>query len=147
MTQLPKNIHFVTNAEVGDYQRVAELLNDFGLNNGDASVQAATFKASHGVAFLYDGDRLIGCGRVLSDGISQAAIYNIAVDEAYQGKHLGQALLEHLIERYQTCNIILYTHPTTIGWYEKIGFHKMNTGLAIFAPESAAWMQSEGFFE
>ncbi|WP_423245970.1 GNAT family N-acetyltransferase [Periweissella cryptocerci] len=144
---MPKNIYFVIDARCGDYQRVAELLNQFGLNDGDENVQRATFNASHGVAFLYDGDRLIGCGRVLSDGISQAAIYNIAIDVGYHGQHLGQALMQHFIERYRACNIILYTHPETIGWYEKIGFHKMNTGLAIFAPSSAAWMQSEGFFE
>ncbi|ATO44635.1 GNAT family N-acetyltransferase [Loigolactobacillus coryniformis subsp. coryniformis] len=128
-----------------DFTRVTELLNHFGLSDANEQVQYATFKNSHGVLFAYADEELIGCSRVLSDGISQAAIYNVAVAEAYHHKGIGQKMVQRLIQRYRHCNIILYTHPKTVSWYQHLGFKRMNTGLAIFEAQHAAWMAAEGF--
>ena len=142
---LSKQFKFVEDANSADYVRVADLLNGFGLDEGNANLQERTFKASSGVEFIYHNSKLVACGRVLSDGISQSAVYNIAVDVEYQGLHLGSLLMKRIIDRYKQTNIVLHTHPDTVEWYKNLGFRKLNTGLIIFNQEDVSWFKSEGF--
>lgn len=90
-----------------------------------------TFSASYGVEYAYDGEKLIACGRVLSDGIEQAAVYNIAVDPNYQGYGLGRQLITRLLDQVKGCETILYTHPQTVKFYETLGWRRMKTGFVI----------------
>ena len=54
------------------------------------------------------------------------------MDEKYHGKGLGREIINQLIEQVKQCNIILYTHPNTVDFYEKLGFLKMKTGMAMY---------------
>lgn len=58
--------------------------------------------------------------------------YNIALAEEYHGQGLGRILIESIIEQVKQCNIILYTHPQTIAMYEKFGFRRQKSGMAIY---------------
>lgn len=89
------------------------------------------FGNSYGVVYAYDGDRVIACGRVLSDGLEQAAIYNIAVDPDYQGYGLGRGVIERLLDKVYGMEVILYTHPQTVKFYETLGWRRMKTGFVI----------------
>jgi ribosomal protein S18 acetylase RimI-like enzyme len=131
-----------------DWERVAEVLHQAGLSHDDAETQKLVFERSYAVAFAYDGNLLIGCGRALSDGIRQAAIYNIAVDETYRGRQVGRAVIESLLEQVKGCIVILYTHPQTIALYEKFGFRRQKTGFVKLdiEPDKMKWMENEGFF-
>jgi ribosomal protein S18 acetylase RimI-like enzyme len=104
------------------------------------------FSRSYGVVYAYDGEKLIACGRVLSDGLEQAAIYNIAVDPDYQGYQLGRGVIARLLEQVEGCETILYTHPQTVKFYETLGFRRMKTGFVIHAGGSfSEFEQKEGF--
>lgn len=118
-----------------NWSKVAELLSYFGLSELDAKTQQIVFERSYAVVFIFDNEELIGFGRAISDGICQAAIYNIALDENYHGKGLGREIITHLVDQVKQCNIILYTHPDTIDFYEKLGFSKMKTGMAMYQKE------------
>ncbi len=126
-----------------DFHAVAQLLSFWGLSNENAETQQKIFSHSYAVAFLFENDKLIGTGRALSDGISQAAIYNLALAEAYCGQGLGKRLLDALLEQVIDCNVILYTHPKWIGLYEHWGFSKMKTGYALYTNEDE--FREEGF--
>ena len=115
-----------------DWDRVAELLTFYGLSQLDAEGQKKVFTNSYAVVFLYDEDKLVGFGRALSDGVCQAAIYNIALDEDYHGKGFGKDIINRLIDQVKQCNIVLYTHPKTVSLYEHLGFRRMKTGMAIY---------------
>lgn len=130
-----------------DWERVSFLLQHFGLSHEDAERQKLIFERSYAVAFAYDEELLIGCGRALSDGICQAAIYNIAVDSGYHGKQIGRAMIDSLISQLQGCTIILYTHPQTVALYEKFGFRRQKTGMVLLQKEQeeVEWMEKEGF--
>ena len=118
-----------------NWTRVADLLAYFGLSEFDAKTQQKVFEQSYAVVFIFDREQIIGFGRAISDGICQAAIYNIALDEKYHGKGLGKEIINQLISQVEQCNIILYTHPNTVNFYEKLGFLKMQTGMAIYQKE------------
>lgn len=136
-----------TTTEKIDWERVSQVLQQAGLSGDDATLQKLIFERSYAVAFAYDGERLIGCGRALSDGVRQAAIYNIAVDAAYRGHQIGRAIIESLLDQVKGCIAILYTHPQTIALYEKFGFRRQKTGFVKLniAPEKEKWMENEGF--
>ncbi len=139
-----------SNTETIDFQQVAELLEKVGLvKTVDADLQEKVFRNSDEMIFVKDGDRIIGVGRALSDGIAQAAIYNIAVDPDYQRQQVGHTIISLLLDRLRGLNIILYTHPKTLRLYEKYGFRRNKTAFANFQAvdqEGFQWMEDEGFF-
>jgi len=47
----------------------------------------------------WDGDRLCGFGRVVSDGVLHAMIYDMIVDPAYQRRGVGSVILRMLLAR------------------------------------------------
>ena len=75
------SIRLVTDKENVDYQAVADILDHFGLSHFDAATEEKIFKNSYATAFIYDGDQVVGCARAISDGVCQAAIYNVALLE------------------------------------------------------------------
>jgi len=123
---------FQYNTDYVDWKRVSELLSHFGLSDLDAETQRKVFQNSYAVVFVFHEEKLIGFGRAISDGICQAAIYNIALDESYHNKGLGRGIVNRLVNQVSQCNIILYTHPDTVSLYEHLGFRRMKTGMAIY---------------
>ncbi|MDJ0782237.1 MAG: GNAT family N-acetyltransferase [Desulfosarcinaceae bacterium] len=128
-----------------DWKRVAEILASVGMAHYDPETHRTAFEASHTTVFLYHGDRLIGFGRAISDGAYQAAVYDCAVLDAFQGRGLGRTIMAHMVSALAHCNIILYASPGKEGFYQKQGFRKLKTGMARFVSDSA--MRARGFTE
>lgn len=128
-----------------DWERVAWMMSHFGLSDASPETHRQAFENSFAVTFVYDGDTLIGFGRALSDGVSQAAIYNIAVAPEYHGEGLGRLIIEDLLKYVKDCNVVLYTHPDKVDFYKHLGFRKMKTGLALYRNEDK--VREMGFIE
>ena len=62
-----------------NWNYVSEILKKVGMAYFEGEVHKKAFENSHTVVFVFDGDKLIGFGRAISDGIYQAAIYDVAV--------------------------------------------------------------------
>ena len=78
-----------------------------------------------------DDGKLIGFGRMLSDGAVIAYINNMAVDPAYQGRGIGRALLEQLMAlAADATSIYLYTH-TADAFYVSSGFTRAEKRLYV----------------
>jgi GNAT superfamily N-acetyltransferase len=126
-----------------DFNEVREILHYYGLSNFDTQTQKKVFENSYAVVFLIKDDKVIGMGRAISDGICQAAFYNIALHKDYCGNGLGKVIIEELAKQVEGCNIILYTHPKWYGLYEHWGFKRMKTGYARY--NDSEHMEKEGF--
>ncbi len=95
--------------------------------------------------FAYHGAKLVGAGRALSDGVWRAAIYDVAVLPEYQGKGIGSAIIRHLVDSANVEVIMLYAVPGREAFYERFGFRKMKTAMAITPnPEER---RKKGFIE
>lgn len=127
------------------WQTVLAILTSVGMASYEPRMHKRAFEASHTVVFLYDADTLVGFGRALSDGIYQAALYDCAVAEEYQGKGLGRIIMETIVTQLPGCNFILYASPGKEGFYEKQGFRKMKTGMALFKDSDSK--RKRGFTE
>lgn len=89
--------------------------------------------------FAYEDGRLVGVGRALADGADCAYICDVAVLPSHQGTGLGKEIIRRLVTLSQGHNkIILYAVPGKEGFYRGLGFHSMNTAMAIFKDEATA---------
>ena len=97
------------------------------------------FTASRFRCFVRQGGRLVGAGRVLSDGADCAYICDIALLPTHQGSGLGSPIVEHLVALSRGHRkIILYAVPGREGFYARFGFRRMKTAMAIFADQEDA---------
>lgn len=73
----------------------------------------------------YDGNRLVGFGRLVTDGILHAMIYEMIVSLDYQRKGIGAEILKMLISKCKENNIRdiqLFCAKGKRAFYEKNGF-------------------------
>lgn len=141
------SIHFSTSKENVPWEEVAEILQNAGLSDFDGRMQEKVFRNSYAVVIVYDDDKVVGCGRAISDGVCQAAIYNIAFREAYRHMGLGTELIKKLLEMLKGQSVILYTNPPGVSYYEKFGFKRAKTSMCIYegSEEKLKMMQEHGF--
>ena len=54
---------------------------------------------------------------------------------------------DSIMKQVEGCNVILYTHPRTVALYEKLGFRRQKTGMAIYQgnAEDLKRMETVGF--
>lgn len=128
-----------------NWQTIAETLKSVGMASHDPQKHQRAFEASYATVFIYDHEKLVGFGRAISDGVYQAAVYDCAVAVEYQGKGIGKIIIDNLLKKIHNCNIILYASPGKEGFYEKQGFRKMKTGMALFSNSES--MKELGFTE
>ena len=100
---------------------------------------ATVFSNSRFKCFVYANDLLIGAGRALADGIDCSYLADVAVHPEHQGGGLGSAIIRELVALSSGHKkIILYANPGTEGFYGKLGFHRMNTAMAIWHNQEQA---------
>ncbi len=74
------------------------------------------------VCFAYDGARLIGASRAITDGEYHGLIYDVAVHPDYQGRGIGRRLMAELLERLPVWRVMLVAADDVQGFYRKFGF-------------------------
>ncbi|MRR17410.1 MAG: N-acetyltransferase [Deltaproteobacteria bacterium] len=126
-----------------DWLVVSETLKLVGMAYHAPELHQKAFEASHITVFVYDGARLIGFGRAISDGAYQGAVYDVAILPEFQRKGIGTAIMKEILEGLSFCNILLYASPGKEEFYTALGFRKMLTGMALFT--NADLMQEKGF--
>ena len=128
-----------------DWNLIPEILRDAGMSYHLPECHQKAFLNSHAVVFVLDNECLIGLGRAISDGILQAALNDVAVLSAYQGKGIGKTIVAELVKQCHGCNVILYASPGKEQFYSKMSFRKMKTAMALFT--DAETKRERGFTE
>ena len=79
----------------------------------------------------WDGNRLIGFGRVLTDFIYRATIWDVIVDKAYQGQGVGTEIVRRILTHPRLERVeLVWLCTRRPGFYEKLGFSsKEQTGM------------------
>ena len=101
----------------------------------------AVLRKSFCVAGAFHHKLLVGMGRAISDGVSDAYIQDVAVLEHYRGRGIGSGIISAIVahlRRHDIDWIGLVGSPHTRNFYEKLGFRVMPGHLPmLFDPESA----------
>lgn len=85
---------------------------------------------SHHIIQAFDGKRLIGFVRSISDGVLYAIFQDLIVHPEYQRKGIGTTLVKKILELYESFPrkdyIRLFAEPGSESFYHSLGFCKCN---------------------
>ncbi len=83
------------------------------------------------VISAWDGDRLVGFGRVLTDYVYRASIWDVIVDKNYQGRKIGTEIVQRILNHPSLQKVELFWLCTRMpGFYQRLGFSaKEQTGM------------------
>jgi N-acetylglutamate synthase-like GNAT family acetyltransferase len=122
-----------------DWQELSEMIRAAPLGHKQPDLLRTAFSNSLYRCFVYDEGKLVGCGRVLGDGVDAAYLCDVAILPSHQGCGLGKAIVGRLVELARGHRkIILYAVPGKEDFYARFGFRRMTTAMAIFDDPEAA---------
>ena len=77
------------------------------------------------------GDELVGFGRVLTDYVYRATIWDVIVAKPFQGRGIGTELVQRILQHPRLKKVELFWLCTRMpGFYERLGFSsKEQTGM------------------
>ncbi|MEO7455634.1 MAG: GNAT family N-acetyltransferase [Gemmatimonadaceae bacterium] len=81
----------------------------------------------------WEGERLVGLARVLSDGHLAASLADLAVDPAYQRRGVGRELVRRALDTTPRGSMSIVAPRGTGGFFEKVGCER---ALAAFTLHS-----------
>ena len=75
----------------------------------------------------WEGDRLVGFARVITDGIYRALIDDVVVEESKRGTGIGSGLMRRLIEQLAGVEeVFLHCGEQVVSFYERHRFERSN---------------------
>jgi GNAT superfamily N-acetyltransferase len=86
----------------------------------------------------WDGERLVGSVRVLTDGYFHATIPELIVDPEYRGQGIGRALLERALDVAPGGRIVVTGPAEAEGFFQRIGAERGETGFTLRARPAGA---------
>ncbi len=86
----------------------------------------------------WDGARLVGSIRVLTDGYFFATIPELLVDPSYQRRGIGRHLMELALDRTPRGKVAFGAQPQSVGFFERIGCERKLTGFVAARPLNAS---------
>ena len=80
---------------------------------------------------VWDGGKLIGFARVLTDRIYRATLWDVVIHPDYQGKGVGEALMNHILTHPVLSKVEKFWLNTRdkSRFYEKFGFVRSDQGM------------------
>lgn len=102
------------------------------LGHDNEKIEKIFLNSSH-VVIVKNYDEVIALARALTDGVFNAAIYDVVVKKTYQQKGISRKMIEILLEDLKQVSCIhLISTTGNEELYRKLGFKKLKTGMAIY---------------
>jgi ribosomal protein S18 acetylase RimI-like enzyme len=117
-----------------DWRALERLFKEAGLGGREGDKIRKAFQNSTTVCFVWDGDRLIGCARALSDLEYHATIYDVAIHPEYQRRGIGSQLIREMLSRLPVWRVLLVADADAARFYERLGFKPYSDVLALLDP-------------
>lgn len=91
----------------------------------------AIMVGSYYVTYLYLGDRLVGTGRIISDGHLTALICGVGIHPDYQSQGYGHIIIDHLLAYGTSKGLMLELTCTESleSYYQQFNFKKFTIGM------------------
>ena len=119
-----------------DWGQMKSILVEDDFDNGRRPEQLReSFGNSYAISIAYDGDKIIGTARVLSDGICNAYIVDVWTYTPYRRQGIAQKMIKNLTANLEGQHVYLFTEEDTLPFYEALGFSEQGIGLSIVVGE------------
>ena len=84
------------------------------------------FEASSLVITAWHGEQLAGIARVISDGVSESYLCELAVEPDVQGVGVGKKLLDEVFKGCEGTSLLLRHSSISSEYYRKLGFEPVD---------------------
>ncbi|MEG7924631.1 GNAT family N-acetyltransferase [Bacillus cereus] len=116
-----------------DFNGLLSLYESLGWNSLKLTVNELErmCKQSWYAIYVFDDKRLVGMGRVISDGVITSIICGVGVLPKYQSSGIGKEIVERLIQHCEQNKVIpqLMCVEKLQSYYESIGFEAFSIGM------------------
>jgi GNAT superfamily N-acetyltransferase len=116
-----------------DLDAMKEVYQSVGWNKHTTEVIKQVFEASNVKVILKCDGRIAGFGRAISDGVFNAAIYDVVVHKDFQRKGLAAEIMKALLTELQDVSCVhLISTTGKEEFYRNVGFRQVKTGMARY---------------
>ncbi|WP_414052748.1 GNAT family N-acetyltransferase [Macrococcus animalis] len=130
-------IQYMTQVSLEDYQQLVEVYHSVGWMGHDLIKVEQVFNNSTHMIVAKDKESIIGFARALSDGVFNAAIYDVVVHPNYQGHGIARNLVQQLLDQFESLSCIhLISTTGNEEFYKRLGFKKLTTAMAVYHKEN-----------
>lgn len=134
-------IEYKTGIECIDWKMLTELYGRVGLVAGHGKDQKTSliikaFRASSKVVTAWNNAKLIGAGRLLTDGLCYGNIYDLGVLPEFQKQGIGRGIMVELMNGNEHLCIHLTSTFGNERFYSKLGFLKHKTAMSKYPYQS-----------
>jgi len=103
----------------------------------DEAIVADMFRHANLVITAWDGQRMVGIARTLTDFSYVGYLADLAVRVSYQNRGIGTALIQQTRERMgDRSMLVLLAAPKAVDYYAKLGFRKHESAWVLGKAES-----------
>lgn len=120
-------------------QAKADLAADDFDNGRGPDALRRSFEQSRHIAFAWDGDRLVGMARLLSDGVCNAYLVDVWTASAYRRRGIATAMIQRLLDEVPGQHVGLQTDSAQ-GLYESLGFGRQPE---FWSRISGGWLDND----
>jgi len=113
---------------------VIDLYASAGLNRpiSDAQRIADMYAHSNLILTAWDGSKLVGVARSLTDFRYCCYLSDLAIEKSFQKQGIGKKLIELTREKLgPECMLLLLSAPNAMGYYPKVGFYLLENAFMI----------------
>jgi ribosomal protein S18 acetylase RimI-like enzyme len=115
-----------------DWRQMKSTLIEDDFDNGRSPEQLqASFANSYAFSIAYEGEKIVGTARVLSDGVCNAYMVDIWTYTPYRRQGIARHMIQNLMRLLEGQHIYLFTEEDTAPFYEALGFQEQGIGLSI----------------
>lgn len=120
----------------GDLEEMKAVYQSVGWIKHSPEVIKQVFESSNVIVIVKAEEQVVGFGRALSDGVFNAAIYDIVVHREFQDQGIARKIMTRLLDRLQGVSCVhLISTSGNEEFYKKCGFRKVKTGMARYIRE------------
>ena len=103
---------------------------------GELGIIKRAFLNSYKIVTAWDSGKIVGVGRMISDGECYGWIHDIAVLPSYRKLGIGKGVMDELVKNNEKLLIGLTSSFEAVEFYKKLGFKKHKTAMAKYPGKS-----------
>ncbi|MBV6682491.1 GNAT family N-acetyltransferase [Bacillus sp. JRC01] len=122
-----------SNFDSANLDEMREVYASVGWTKHTNEIIKQVFEASNVIALVAVNGRIIGIGRAMTDGVFNAAIYDIVVHRDFQRQGIAKKIMEFLLDSLSNVSCVhLISTTGNEEFYQKFGLKMLKTGMARY---------------